>query len=157
MPLIVTVIVAAQVGTDFSGHWVLLEGTDRAPSVAVSMDVEQPIVRTTAQGSPMPPAFLRLTVHRHFAQSSRVETYLVGVVGGTVAGSDHGPVSSTSVSTHWDEGRLVIETSATSGGVQYSAVREIWELDSTGRLRTSRTEQLPGGSTITAAVYQRER
>src|SRR3982074_1490403 len=111
---------AGQTQPDFSGRWVLVDPVDATTNIPRILIVQQPIVRTNVYGAPMAPAFLRITIERHFVDDIRTDTYQIGVEGGVVVGVSHGvapkaPVPQTRFSVHWDSDRLVMETGNYSG------------------------------------------
>src|SRR5262249_2516917 len=130
------VIAAAQDQPDFSGHWVLVDPLRPGADVARSLTIRQPIVRTTARGAPMPPAFLELTVERQSEQAVRAESYMIGSEGGSSSG---GPgVGETRVSVLWRGDRLFIATHHTTGPSRDATTTtehtEEWSFDERGRL-----------------------
>jgi hypothetical protein len=123
-----------QQGTDFSGIWVLEGGTASADTPA-RLTVQQPITTTTRRGDPMPPAYLTLTVTRHFANTAQEATYMIGTGGGVVGGLAGRPVTTSSErSVRWRDNALWIEQWNLAAGVVTSARTEIWRLDERGRL-----------------------
>lgn len=76
----------AQHKPDFSGTWVLQDARQRGLNIPRTLAIRQPLTRTTVLGEPMPPAFLELTVERHFESEVRADTYHIGTAGGTVSG-----------------------------------------------------------------------
>lgn len=129
-----------QQGTDFSGSWVLEDGTASADT-PVRLTVQQPITTTTRRGDPMPPAFLTLAVIRHFANKAGETTYRIGTLGGVVGGlPDRGATSnghasmSREWSVRWREDALWIEEWTLTAGVVTGARTEVWRLDERGRL-----------------------
>jgi hypothetical protein len=127
---------AAQDKPDFSGRWILVASARSDPSVAQSLTVRQPVIRTNVFGAPMPPSFLQLTVDREFIGSTQTDNYQIGVEGGTVGGVVGGRSFKTHVSVRWEGDRLLIETSSYSGSSRddgpYREHREEWELDPAG-------------------------
>ena len=145
---------------DFSGHWVLVRPERAGPDVAVSLIVQQPITRQNVYGAPMEPAYLRITIERRFATSTRTDTHAIGARAGTmsgpVRGADPAANSRTTVFTRWEDRRLVIDTTRSSSGT-FASRTETWELDAEGRLTVTTTEKSSGGAPITAiAVYRRQ-
>ena len=129
-----------QQGTDFSGRWVLEDGTAPAETPA-SLTVQQPITTTTMRGDPMPPAYLTLTVTRHFANTAQEAAYRIGTLGGVVGGlPDRGATSSGRASmsrewsVRWREDALWLEEWTLTAGVVTGARTEVWRLDERGRL-----------------------
>jgi hypothetical protein len=114
----------------------------------------------------MAPAFLRITIERHFVDDIRTDTYQIGVEGGVVGGVSHGvapnaPVPQTRFSVHWDSDRLVMETGNYSGPTReagpYAERVEIWQLDSKAKLRVMTTDRGSGiATTTTTTRYRRD-
>lgn len=129
-----------QQGTDFSGSWVLEDGTASADT-PVRLTVQQPLTTNTRRGDPMPPAYLTLTVIRHFANNAEEASHRIGTMGGVVGGlPDHGATSSGRASlsrersVRWREDALWIEEWTLTAGVVTGARTEVWRLDERGRL-----------------------
>ena len=148
-PLLLTPLVAvglaAQDKPDFSGNWVLQDPPQPGVDIPRTLAIRQPLQRTTVLGKPMPPAFLHLTIERHFESGVSAETYHVGTEGGTVSGivGDGRSVQDVNrarsrVSVRWDGDRLQIETGRYSGPTRdsgpYTEHTEVWWLDEQGRL-----------------------
>ena len=126
----------AQQGTDFSGSWVLEKGTGSSADIPVRLTVEQPITTTTRLGTPMPAAYLTITIRRHFANSIRDDTYNIGVSGGVVGGLPGVPSGSrrSEFSTRWKGNSLWIEQRNFESGEVAREWTELWQLDDAGRL-----------------------
>jgi len=144
-----------QQGTDFSGNWVL----DAAPSAAdipVRLTVKQLITTTNMLGAPMPPAYLTLTVSRHFANSVQETTYRIGTIGGTVGGLPGVPGVSTKTehAVLWRGDALAIENWNWSGGVRRGRT-EVWRLDEDGLIITVTLSEL-GTAKAQTFAYRRE-
>ena len=132
---------SAQRGTDFSGSWALEDGTAAAADTPARLTVRQPLTTTTVRGDPMPPAYLTLTVTRHFANKAEEAAYRIGTIGGVVGGlPDRGATSSgraslsRELSIRWRETALWIEEWTLTAGVVTGARTEVWRLDEHGRL-----------------------
>jgi len=136
---------AAQDRPDFSGKWVLQHPPQPDVDIPRTLAIRQPLRRATALGEPMPPAFLDLTVERHFESRMRAETYHIGTVGGTVGGIvGEGRLDQdvnrawSRVSVRWEGDRLHIEAGRYSGPTRdsgpYTEHTEVWWLDEQGRL-----------------------
>jgi hypothetical protein len=132
---------SAQRGTDFSGSWVLEDGTAAAADTPTRLTVRQPITNTTVRGDLMPPAYLTLAVTRHFADKVEEATYRIGTMGGVVGGlPDRGatPSGRASMSREWSvrwrEQALWMEEWTLTAGVVTGARTEVWRLDERGRL-----------------------
>jgi hypothetical protein len=131
---------AGQTQPDFSGRWVLIDPIDAAGSIARTLVVQQPIARTNAYGAPMPPAFLKITIERHFVGDTRTDVYQIGLEGGKVFGGN-APIPQTRFSVRWDGDRLVIDTASYSGPSReagpYTERSETWQLERQGTLRVT--------------------
>jgi hypothetical protein len=136
---------AAQDHPDLSGRWVLESPSQAGPEVPRALSVRRSLVRTMERG-PMKPFFFDMIITREFEKGPRVETYRIGVVGGTVPGvskdgSDADP--GTRHSAQWDGHSLVIESGTQTAPTRESGVwterREAWSLDPDGRLRVGIT------------------
>lgn len=135
---------AAQHKPDFSGTWVLQDARQPGVYIPRTLAIRQPLQRTTVLGEPMPPAFLELTVERHFESGMRAETYHIGTEGRTVSGivgdGSDPPVNRewSRESVRWEGDRLHIETGRYSGSTRdsgpYTEHTEVWWLDEQGRL-----------------------
>jgi hypothetical protein len=154
---------AAQNTPDFSGEWVLESTSQTGPDIPRALSVSQSVVRTNVRGEPMKPFFKDVTVARRLETGTRSETYQIGVVGGTVSGratgSTHGP--SNHYRVVWEEQSLVIENESYRGltpdSGQWAARREVWSLDSPGRLRLEiTTRDSVGASRTITLVYRRK-
>lgn len=147
----------AQDKPDFSGQWALVAAAPAsAAGVAPKLIVRQPIVRTTARGTPMKPAFTTLTVERVFADRTSRDTFQIGVEGGMIAG---GGFRSTN-SVRWEESRLVIASASYSGPGSESLLNEhseVWELDPDGLLMITVADIEAGhDSTSKRLTYRRD-
>jgi hypothetical protein len=158
-----TVGVAAQDKPDFSGRWVLAIPQQSNTDTPLALSVRQTVVRTTVRGDPMEPFFRDITIERHFENSTRSETHLIGVQGGTVSGlrADGSPTGHT---THhavkWDGNVLVFESGSYTGPQPETGTwaerREIWSLEADGRLRVAITMRSPDdGSRAVTLLYRR--
>jgi hypothetical protein len=136
---------------DFSGSWVL-ESSVSAVDIPQTMSVSQSIRRTNVRGEPMTPHFNEITITR----GPRSGTFRIGLLGGTVSGSRH-----THQGVVWAEQALVFEdgsyTGLVAGSGDWEERREVWALDSSGRLRvaitTSGSASAPAAVTL---VYRRQ-
>ena len=146
---------------DFSGEWVLINSTPKTTDAASALSVRQPIVRTTARGTPMQPFFSHLIVERHFASGVRSETFMIGVEGGTVGGMPSSVRVDTRQSVRWVGRTLVIETSRWSGppgDMRRDTQRnEVWQFDADGRLIVALTEQEGAAESRTTTLTYRRR
>lgn len=136
---------AAQDKPDFSGSWVLESIAQAAEDIPRALSVSQSIVRTNVRGDAMTPFFKDITVTRALDSGTRSETFQIGVAGGTVSGRADG--SANRPRTHhrveWEEQALIIESGRYTGPTpesgEWTERREVWSLDSGGRLRLSIT------------------
>jgi hypothetical protein len=111
----------------------------------------------------MEPFFRDITIERQFETSTRSETHLIGVQGGTVSGvrADNRPTGPT---THhavkWDGNALVFESGSYTGPQPETGTwaerREIWSLEADGRLRVAITmRSSDDGSRAVTLLYRR--
>jgi hypothetical protein len=153
---------AAQDKPDLSGVWVLQDPPQPGVGIAPSLTVRQPLRRTNVRGEPMPPAFLELTVERHFTSGTKTERYYIGTVGGTVGGiADRRGSAPSRFSVRWDGDRLRIETGSYSGPTRdsgpFTEHDEVWSLDEQGRLLISVVDRRSGGEPATRTLtYRRQ-
>jgi hypothetical protein len=124
-----------QQGTDFSGNWVLEDGTAASADIPARLTVQQPITTTNALGAPIPPGRRTITITGHFANSAEETTYPIGVLGGVVGGLPRTvPTTSSEWSVGWKGDSLWMEKWSLSSGVITSSRIEVWRLDERGRL-----------------------
>lgn len=155
--------VAAQDKPDFSGRWVLATPQQSDADMPLALSVRQTLVRTTVRGDLMEPFFRDISIERQFETSTRSETHVIGVQGGTVRGlradgSPNGPTAHHAV--RWDGNALVFESGSDTGQRSETGVwterREIWSLDADGRLRVVITTRSSGdGSKAITLQYRR--
>jgi hypothetical protein len=148
---------SAQTGTDFSGDWALWQVTPRSATVAERLQVQQPVTTTNVRGQAMPPAYLTLTVERHFADHVQTDSHYIGVVGGVVGGTAGGPpASQVRWFIRWVGDALAISTTrlGASGDVALTST-ELWRLDPDGRLRIIIETWQPDRTDAQTAVYRR--
>ena len=110
---------------DFGGRWVLASGVEPPRHVPYAMDVQQSGGRD----------LFEVRVERHFNSSRRVDTYVVGVVGGSSSMSgEH-----TTFECRWEGKTLVIKSDHYTGRTRddgpYTERVEVWALDGPGKLR----------------------
>jgi hypothetical protein len=129
---------AAQNQPDFSGRWLLVDPAHPGADAPRALTVRQPVVSTTARGTPMLPAFLELTVERQFEQNVRTDRYKLGVEGGVVSGGPGAPHQESHFAVTWRGDHLFITTSVTSGPTPdvrtTNSHTEDWSFDDRGRL-----------------------
>jgi hypothetical protein len=152
----------AQDKPDFSGVWMLESGSSGV-DIPQTLSVSQSLVRTNVRGEPIPPFFKDITVRRSLPDGTHSETYQIGIVGGTVAGTADGNAGRprTHHRVAWEEQALVIESGSYTGAVQESGDwterREVWSLDSNGRLHLAiTTRSSVDASTTVMAMYRRQ-
>jgi len=164
--VVVLVSIAAQLAAqdkpDFSGSWVLESGAQSAGDIPQALSVSQSLVRTTVRGEPMKPFFKDITVTPALESGKSSQMYQIGVEGGTVAGRANG--TADSLRTHhrvqWQEQALVIESGSYTGPTpesgQWAERREVWSLDSGGRLHVAITARSSVAASRTVMlVYRR--
>jgi len=145
-----------QQGTDFSESWVLEEGIAAADTPA-RLTVQQPVTTTTMRGDPVPPAYLTLTVTRHFASSAQKDTYRIGTLGGVVGGLPRSVrTTSSEWSVRWRGDSLWMERWNLTSGVVTSAKTEVWRLDERGRLIVTLEMREGGKVERRTLAYRRE-
>jgi hypothetical protein len=144
LAVLAAVALAAQDKPDFSGRWILAGPEEPDPTSPRAMSVRQSLVRANVYGDPMKPYFKEMVIDREFESARDSETYLIGVVGGSVPGLNvHGVVAGPrrDWQVTWDGNTLVFESGSYTGespgtGV-WSERRETWSLDADGRLRVT--------------------
>jgi hypothetical protein len=153
---------AAQDKPDFSGSWILGSGPSGA-DIPQTLSVSQSLVRTNVRGESLKPFFKDITITRSTPSGTRSETYQIGVVGGTVSGGADGSVdrSRTHYRVAWEQQVLVIESSSYTGPVpesgDWAERREVWSLDSGGRLHLAITiRRSVDAPTTVMLVYRRQ-
>ena len=162
--LAVSVVAQAQDTPDFSGDWILESTPQSTADIPKALSVRQSLVRTNVRGEPVKPFFEDITVARELANDTRSETYLFGIVGGTVPGL-RADGSADGLRTHhrveWEARTLVIENGSYTGPTRQSGRwaerREVWSLDPGGRLRLEiTTGSSVGASSTVTLVYRRQ-
>jgi hypothetical protein len=156
---------AAQSQPDFSGRWVLVRADPADAPAAGTLVVRQPIVRANVYGEPTQPFFKAITIERQFVDLTQIQTYDIGVTGGTVGGiaAGHDPLASvpeTRFFVRWEDNRLVIDTGSYAGSSRaagpYTERTETWRLDEAGLLTVAVTDRRSDtGSTTSFATYRR--
>ena len=157
--LLVSDRVAAQDLPDFSGAWVLDSAAPPSGDISKTLVVRQSLTRTNVRGEPMKPFFKDLTVTRELASGTHAETYVIGVVGGTVPGRAGLPSSHRRVG--WEDKTLVIESGTYTGPApqtgEWTERREVWSFTPNGRLQLALTSSdSRGGSSTVALTYRRQ-
>ena len=143
---------------DFSGEWILATPTAPSADVATVLNVRQPIIDKTVQGTSMPPAYLELMVERRSQKGVQSERYAIGVVSGTVAGTQSTEPESRG-SVNWAGDSLVIATNRWSGSGSSRRLEsqrsEAWQFDSESRLVITITEKTGQRERRTTLRYRR--
>jgi hypothetical protein len=159
---------AAQDKPDFSGSWVLQDPPQAGVDTPRALAIRQPLRRTTALGEPMPPAFLDLSVERHFESEVPIETYHIGTEGGTIRGIVGDSRSAqdvnrpqSRVSVRWEGNQLQIETGRYSGPTRdagpYAEHTEVWRVDEQGRLAITVVDRRSDAEVATRTLtYRRQ-
>ena len=157
-----TVGVAAQDKPDFSGRWVLAIPQQSDTDSPLALSVRQTVVRTTVRSDPMEPFFRDITIEREFETSTRSETHLIGVQGGTVSGvrADGSPTGPrTHHAVKWEGNALVFESGTYTGQYPETGTwaerREMWSLEADGRLRVAITNRSSGDGPRAATLHYR--
>ena len=157
-----TVGSAAQDKPDFSGRCVLAIPQPTDADIPLALSVRQMVVRTTVRGDPIEPFFRDISIERQFETSTRSETYLIGVQGGTVSGM-RADGSLAGLTTHhavkWDGNALVFESGTYTGRSPETATwaerREIWSFEADGRLRVAITSRSSGDGPRAVTLHYR--
>src|SRR5438132_8722685 len=85
--LLLTGTAFSQSRPDFSGRWVLTDPGDASSAVAPEFIVTQTAQSTSVRGAPLSPPLMSITIQRRFKDGAiRLETYSIGIEGGTVGG-----------------------------------------------------------------------
>ncbi len=157
--------VQAQDGVDFTGRWVLETPSLASAETPHALSVRQSLVTTNVRGEPMRPFFKDITIERQVEGGSRAETHQIGVVGGVVGGLTSTSGTTGSLREHhavkWDANALVFESGRYTGQSRETGVwterREVWSLDSDGRLHVVITTRGSSDAPRTVSVlYQRQ-
>ena len=152
-----TLVVAlrSQSQPDFSGAWTLDSvSTVDAPQ---TMAVKQVLARTNTRGEPIAPFYRQIVI----ARENRIETYDIGVIGGSVSGVVVGPLlpRRTHQRVVWEEQVLVIESGSYTGAARetgdWTERRESWSFDATQRLRVQISTRGSGVPTVDTTLFYR--
>jgi hypothetical protein len=158
LPLLTSQIGERPTQPDFSGEWVLVASTAPAADAATVLNVRQPIIDRTVQGTPMAPAYLDLMVERLSSRGVQSERYAIGVVSGTVGGTAASGIENRE-SANWVGDSLVITSSRWSGSGASRRLEsersEAWQFDSDGRLVITIAEKDGQRETRTRLGYRR--
>jgi hypothetical protein len=159
------VLVQASDGVDFTGRWILESPPPAPAGTPRALSVRQSLVTTNVRGEPMRPFFKDIIIDREVDGATRHERHQIGVVGGVVGGILlTGGVATNPQGHHavkWDANALVFESGSYTGQSPETGVwterREVWSLDSNGRLRVVITIRGSSDAPRTVAlVYQRQ-
>jgi hypothetical protein len=164
LAVLVGSVPSAQDHPDFSGRWVLDLPSQPSPQVPRTLSVRQSLVSTNIRGEPIPPFFRDITIDREVAGRTRSATHPIGVQGGTHPGIDSrgnradGPLRHFVV--RWDANALIFESGSFTGEGPETGVwaerREVWSLESDGRLRlVITTRSSVDAPTTVVLVYRR--
>jgi hypothetical protein len=107
----------------------------------------------------MPPAYLSVTVERHFADRVQTDTYQIGIIGGVVGGLSGGVATgpATESSVLWDGDSLRFENWVLSApGKIARGSAEVWRLDDRGRLVIAISTHEGGQVDTRTLVFRRE-
>jgi len=123
------------------------------------MAVKQVLARTNTCGEPIAPFYRQIVI----ARENRIETYDIGVIGGSVSGVVVGPLlpRRTHQRVVWEEQVLVIESGSYTGAARetgdWTERRESWSFDATQRLRVQISTRGSGVPTVdTTWLYRRQ-
>jgi hypothetical protein len=155
--------VSAQGHPDFTGRWILEAPGGSSSDAPRSLLVRQSLDGTTGGVGPATPFFSDITIERDANGLTRSETYRIGLQSGVVPGiradgSAGGPRTRHAV--QWDGTALVFESSRSSGDLagigDWAERREVWSLDSRGRLHVVITTRSSGAARESVTlVYRR--
>jgi hypothetical protein len=151
---------AAQDKPDFSESWILESALQPTGETPKALTISQSVARTNVRGEPMNPFFKDITVTRMLDGGEQSETYLIGVVSGFMTGT-----AVARPNTHrrviWEEQALVIENGSFTGRTpetgEWTERREVFSLDSDGRLRIAITTRSPVDISSSAILLYRRR
>ena len=130
------------------------------------MTVLESFKRESVLGTPIDPPLITLAVERRLNSGVHLDLYVVGTIGGTVAGVGNtgtgirSESDQTRFSTTWDGDRLVIQIRYSGRPVDAGADserKEVWSLDAQGSLLLTATERGPGTEPTTATLVYRRR
>ena len=154
-------VVDAQVGTNFSGTWVMEQRTPATAPLPERLVVEQPLTTTAMRGTPMPPAYLYINVERHFADRVQKDSYQIGIEGGTVgavvgATIDPAAIIRDWLSVRWVDGELRMERDTLAASGDRTRRVERWRVDEGGRMVISISITQSIRNETQTAAYRRE-
>ena len=148
-------VASAQGRADFSGTWILAASNPAASDVGDRLIVRESFVYESVRGTPRPSPMTTIAIDRYLARGIRADSYQIGIIGGFVTNQVR-----IRVATRWDDGRLVIETSALGrpeDAGSLSEHREVWTLDARDSLSIVVTDRRAAGDPTTATlVYRRQ-
>jgi len=155
-------------GVDFTGRWILESPSSASAETPRALTVRQSVATRTVRGEPMKPFFKDITIEREVGAGTHTETHQVGIGGGTICGvvSAGGTARAPDCGNEhhevkWDANSLVFETGSYTGPRPETGVwterREMWSLDSDGRLHVVITTRGSSDAPRTVAlVYKRQ-
>ena len=165
LSLLAGAFVQAQDGVDFTGRWILETPLMASAETPQALSVRQSLVTTNGRGEPMRPFFKDITIERQVESGNRAESHQIGVVGGVIGGLPSTSSTTESPREHhavtWEANALVFESGRYTGQRRETGVwterREVWSLDSDGRLRVVITTRGSSDALRTVSVrYRRQ-
>ncbi len=158
-----TATVATQDRPDFSGRWVLESASQATADTPRVLSVKQTLVRTNVRGESIKPLFKDIIVDRELESGTRSEAHIIGVVGGVISGEVSGQPTAPRRhhAVRWEGNTLVFESGSYTGHARETGVwterREVWSLESGGRLRlTVESRSSVGTQSTVTLIYRRE-
>jgi hypothetical protein len=165
LALLVGVGLSAQDKPDFSGRWILESSSQPGPDSPRAVSVVQSLVRTNVYGEPMKPFYRDIAIDWEYESGTRSETHTIGVVGGVVPGMSADGSRGSGVYRHhavkWDGDALVFESGSSSEQTPetgfWAERREVWTLETNGRLRLVITTRSSDDVSRTVTLLYRRR
>lgn len=163
--MLVGTFAQAQDGVDFGGHWILETPSSTSAETPQVLLVQQSLVTTNVRDERMRAFFKDIIIERQARSGSRTESHQIGVAGGTIVGlTSTGDAPDSRREHHavtWEANTLVFESGRYTGQSRESGVwterREVWSLDSDGRLQVVITTRGSSEAPRTVSVrYQRQ-
>ena len=150
----------AQDRPDFSGRWILASPARPSADTPRAMSVRQTLATTNVRGEPMPAFFKEISIERDLVDGTRREKHAIGVAGGFVSGTKSSGVATNGPAGHyavnWDNDALVFESGSRTE-TKSAERREVWSLDTTGRLHVTVTTRASSASPTTVTfVFRRQ-
>jgi hypothetical protein len=173
LSMLVGAFVQAPEGVDFTGRWILESRLPAPAETPRALSVRQSLVTRNVRGELMRPFFNEIAIDREFETGTRAERHQIGIEGGTivgvVGGSAGAPMSTSAAAigsnrhyaVKWDANAMVFESGSYTGHIPETGVwierREVWSVDSDGRLHVVITTRGSNDAPNTvAAVYRRQ-